>query len=182
MLLRSFSSSQIWAHRQCRPRQHLSSTLSALLLQHRRTKGLLCLFSPAREGARCAVLPWGLTVRVPRCVCVQSTRVLALTCGARTTGGTIISRSDVLRGQSWEVAKCVLWGRETRVCAAVRSRAALLLLLRSSDDSRSTRGGQVGTSYRHRRETADARCAAGACGSACGASKARALPHLTHDA
>jgi hypothetical protein len=23
-------------------------------------------------------------------------------------GGTIISRSDVLRGQSWEVAKCVL--------------------------------------------------------------------------
>jgi hypothetical protein len=51
----------------------------------------------------------------------------------------------------------------------VRSRAALLLLLRSSDDSRSTRGGQVGTSYRHRRETADARCAAGACGNACGA-------------
>ena len=48
-----------------------------------------------------------------------------------------MTRSDVLRGQSWEVA--------------------------NADDSRSTRGGQVGSSYARRREKADALCAAGAC-------------------
>uniref|UniRef100_A0A7S0RM64 Replication termination factor 2 n=1 Tax=Pyramimonas obovata TaxID=1411642 RepID=A0A7S0RM64_9CHLO len=41
-------------------------------------------------------------------------------------GGTVISRSDVLRGQSWDVA--------------------------NSDSSRSTRGGQVQAGYTHRRE------------------------------
>ena len=49
-----------------------------------------------------------------------------------------MSRSDVLRGQSWEVAT-------------------------ADDNSRSTRGGQVGSGYARRREKADARCAAGAC-------------------
>ena len=45
-------------------------------------------------------------------------------------GGTIITRTDVLRGSSWEAA--------------------------SADDSRSTRGGQVSTSYTHKRRHLDA--------------------------
>ena len=48
-------------------------------------------------------------------------------------GGTYITRSDVLRGQSWELAK--------------------------ADDSRSTRGGSASTSAGKTRKTVDRRTA-----------------------
>ena len=87
----------------------------------------------------CAGCSWVSTVRAwlqsccADCACAEPC--------TRTAGGTIISRSDVLRGASWDVAS-------------------------ADEGARSTRGGQVSNSYRRRRETADARCAAGACASA----------------
>jgi len=56
-------------------------------------------------------------------------------------GGTIITRTDVLRGQSWAVA--------------------------NSDDSRSTRGGQVQAGFSHRKERAEGKVKAQARWSTC---------------
>ncbi|KAK3247309.1 hypothetical protein CYMTET_11649 [Cymbomonas tetramitiformis] len=94
----------------------------------------------------CAGPDWGVNVCVAGKLVTGQNPQSSAKCAQRSKivglrGGTVISRTDILRGQSWAVA--------------------------NSDTSRSTRGGAVQAGYFHQRKELDKKDSAEACWSAC---------------